>query len=373
MCYNFKKGDFMDILLFLGGFLTGAVLAVVIFIFVNGKNKKSTDELTQQMQLNFENLANKIFEQNSEKLTNANKEKLEDFFSKFKEKIEDFEKRTNEKFKSENDNFIKFDQNIKQFIEAGSKISQDTSSLTKIMKSDNRTQGQWGEIVLEKVLEASGLRKDEEYLLQKANTVEGRPDAIVMLPENKCVMIDAKTSLASFSAYLESENPDEKAHYLKEFKDSTKAHISGLTKRDYTPENSGLSPEYILMFIPIESCYSLMFCDDNALWDYAWKNKIMPVSPSTLLASLKIINSFLVVNRQNKNAQEISRLATKMLDKFADMVKNIRAAREKIDAGLKQLDGRDSIIVNAEKMTELGAVMNKPMPESENQEIISGM
>ena len=354
----------MEILLFLGGFFTGAVIVAVIFIVVSNKNKKSTEELAKQMELNFENMANKIFEQSSEKLSLTNKEKLEDFYSKFKDKIEDFEKRTNEKFKAESDNFVKFDENIKQFIEAGSKISQDTTSLTKIMKSDNRSQGQWGEIVLEKVLEASGLRKDEEYLIQKANTVEGRPDAIVKLPENKCVMIDAKTSLLSFSAYLEAETQEDKMAALKDFKDSTKAHIAGLAKRDYTPDDGSLSPEYILMFIPIESCYSLMFCDDNTLWDYAWKNKIMPVSPSTLLASLKIINSFLVVNRQNENAMEISRLATKMLDKFADMVKNIRAAREKIDAGLKQLDGRDSIIVNAEKMTELGVVMNKLMPET---------
>ncbi len=361
----------MEIFLFLGGFFTGAIIVAFIFVFIGNKNKKSSDELTKQMEMNFENLANKIFEQNSEKLTSTNKERLDDFFQKFKEKIEDFEKRTNEKFKCENENFIKFDENIKHFLEAGSKIAQDTSTLTKVMKSDNRTQGQWGEIVLEKVLEASGLRKDEEYEIQKSATVEGRPDAIVRLPENKCVMIDAKTSLASFSAYLEAETQEEKNHYLKEFKESTKAHIAGLTKRDYTPDDSSISPEYVLMFIPIESCYSLMFCDDNTLWDYAWKNKIMPVSPSTLLASLKIINSFLVVNRQNENAQEISRLATKMLDKFSDMVKNIRAAREKIDAGLKQLDGRDSLIVNAEKMTELGAVMNKSMPLPETKDLIS--
>lgn len=358
----------MEILLFAGGFLTGAIIVAVIFTIILNKNKDSNDVLLKQMELNFENMANKIFEQSSEKFSNTNKEKLEDFFSKFKEKIEDFEKRTNEKFKVENDNFIKFDENIKHFIEAGTKIAQDTNSLTNIMKSDNRTQGQWGEIVLERVLEASGLRKDEEYFVQKANTVEGRPDAIVNLPENKYVMIDAKTSLASFSAYLEAETEEEKNMHLKEFKESTKSHIAGLAKRDYTPSNNGVSPEYILMFIPIESCYSLMFCEDNALWDYAWKNKIMPVSPSTLLASLKIINSFLVVNRQNQNAQEISRLATKMLDKFVEMVKNIRAARDKIDMGLRQLDGRDSLIVNAEKMTELGAVMNKPMPEPEQIE-----
>lgn len=358
----------MDIILFLAGFLTGAILVAVIFTFVNSKGKNSTDALMKQMELYFENTANKIFEESSAKFSNTNKEKLDDFFSKFKEKIEDFEKRTNEKFKNEDENFIKFDQNIRQFIEAGSKIAQDTSNLTQIMKSDNRTQGQWGEIVLEHVLEASGLRKDDEYFIQKADTVEGRPDAIVKLPENKCVMIDAKTSLASFSAYLQAESEEEKLQHLKEFKDSTKSHIAGLTKRDYKPSDESLSPEYILMFIPIESCYSLMFCDDNYLWDLAWKNHIMPVSPSTLLASLKIINAFLVVNRQNENAQEISRLATKMLDKFSDMVKNIRQAREKIDTGLKQLDGRDSIIVNAEKMTELGAKINKPLPEPENRD-----
>ena len=358
----------MDIILFLAGFLTGAILVAVIFTVVNSKGKNSTDALMKQMELYFENTANKIFEESSAKFSNTNKEKLDDFFSKFKEKIEDFEKRTNEKFKNEDENFIKFDQNIRQFIEAGSKIAQDTSNLTQIMKSDNRTQGQWGEIVLERVLEASGLRKDDEYFIQKADTVEGRPDAIVKLPENKCVMIDAKTSLACFSAYLQAESEEEKLQHLKEFKDSTKSHIAGLTKRDYKPSDESLSPEYILMFIPIESCYSLMFCDDNYLWDLAWKNHIMPVSPSTLLASLKIINAFLVVNRQNENAQEISRLATKMLDKFSDMVKNIRQAREKIDTGLKQLDGRDSIIVNAEKMTELGAKINKPLPEPENRD-----
>lgn len=355
----------MEIVLFLGGFFTGALLVFLIYNFANGRNKKATDELTKQMELSFENMANKILEQSSEKLTSTNKEKLEDFFAKFKEKIEDFEKRTNEKFKFENDNFIKFDENIKQFIEAGSKISQDTNSLSRIMKSDNRAAGQWGEIVLERVLETSGLRKNEEYLIQKAATVEGRPDAIVILPEKKCVMIDAKTSLASFSAFLNAQTPEEKNRYLKEFKESVKAHISGLAKRNYAPEDLGLSPEYILMFIPVESCYSLMFCDDNELWNYAWKNKIMPVSPSTLLASLKIINAFLVVNRQNENAQEMSRLATKMLDKFSDMAKNFRAARDKMNDGLKQLEGRDSIIINAEKMTDLGAVMNKPMPKQE--------
>ncbi|MBQ3311628.1 DNA recombination protein RmuC [bacterium] len=347
------------------GFISGSLITAIIIFIVLNKNKKEQNETFKQMEVNFENLANKVLEQNSEKLTVSNKEKLDDFFMKFKEKIEDFEKRTNEKFKNEDENFIKFDENIKRFIETGSKIAKDTYNLSNIMKSDNRTQGQWGEIVLERVLEASGLRKDEEYFIQNANLTEGRPDAIIQLPENKFVIIDAKTSLASFSAYLNAENEQEKKQFFAEFKNSTKVHISGLAKRDYTSSFDKLTPEYVLMFIPIESCYSLMFCDDNELWDYAWKNKIMPVSPSTLLASLKIINSFLTINKQNKNAQEIARIATKLLDKFSDMIKNIRAAREKIDLGLRQLDGKDSLIINAGKMIELGATMNKEMPHAE--------
>ena len=409
--YLLNNINSMNITYFFVGFLFGSLLILLISLIIHKNFSKSTKKALDQMEIYYENIANKLFEENSQKMTNTNKEKLEDFFSKFKEKIEDFEKQTdekirtsnensqklsdtnkermeefyskfkskiedfekqtNEKFQSENENFLKFDENIKQFIEAGNKISQDTNTLKKVMKSDNRKQGQWGEIVLAKVLEASGLRLDEEYFLQDTKTSnEGRPDAVIKLPENRSVIIDAKTSLASFSAYVESENEEEKENYLKEFKNSVKTHITGLASKDYSSEIT-TTPEYVLMFIPIESCYSLIFCDDSQLWDYAWKNGIMPVSPSTLLASLKIINSFLTVNKQNNNAKEISRLATKMLDKFADMVKNIRAAREKIDNGLRQLYGKDSIIVNAQKMTDLGVIMNKAMPEDESIEMNS--
>ncbi len=280
----------MDILFFLAGFLLGAIIVSVVFVVANNKTKSNSDALFNQMQLYFENTANKIFKESSQEFSTQNKEKLEDFFIRFRAKIEDFEKRTEEKFKTEQENFTKFDLNIRNFIEEGNKISQHTNTLEKIMKSDNRTQGHWGEIVLEKVLEASGLRRDEEYFVQKS-APEGRPDAIINLPENKCVMIDAKTSLASWAAYLEAESEDAKNNALKSFKDSTKAHIAGLSKRNYEPECGYTSPDYIMMFIPIESCYSLLFCDENELWNLAWKNNIMPVSPSTLLAGLKIINS----------------------------------------------------------------------------------
>lgn len=350
----------MDIIIFLVGFILGAGVVFVIFNMTARKAEDAKEEMLYKMQLQFENLTNKIFKESSEEFSTQNKVKLEEFFSKFKEKIEDFEKRTEFNLRTEAEKLTQFDTNIKTFIEEGNKISHYTTSLVNVMKSDNRKQGSWGEIVLERVLEASGLRKDEEYSIQKGSA-EGRPDATIFLPEDRCVFIDAKTSLSSWEAYVNTESDDGKEAKLKEFIDSTKTHIAGLSKRDYSTEEG--SPDYVLMFIPIESCYSLLFCEDNKLWDVAWRNNVMPVSPSTLLAALKIINQFHTVSRQNKNAVEISRICTKMLDKFAEMLKDLLDARKKIASALTKLNGRDNILNNIDKLQELGATINKQIPE----------
>lgn len=350
----------MDIIFFLVGFILGAGIVFAIFSMTQRKTEDAKEEMITRMQLQFENLTNKIFKESSEEFSSQNKEKLEEFFSKFKQRIEDFEKRTEDNLKTEAEKLTQFDSNIKTFIEEGNKISHYTTSLVNVMKSDNRKQGSWGEIVLERVLEASGLRKDEEYSLQKGSA-EGRPDATIFLPEERVVYIDAKTSLSSWEAFVNAEGDHNKEENLKEFIDSTKAHITGLAKRDYTVSEG--SPDYVLMFIPIESCYSLLFCEDNKLWDIAWKNNVMPVSPSTLLAALKIINQFHTVSRQNKNAVEISRLCSKMLDKFADMLKDVLGARKNIVSALTKLHGKDNILTNIERLQELGATMDKAIPE----------
>lgn len=198
----------MEVILFIAGFVLGGI-AVYIPQHLSRKNerkntdamlelmKNNSDSMFEQMKLYFENTANKVVQESSANLSEQNKEKLDEFFKRFKEKIEDFEKRTEENFKVENEKFTRFDMNIKTFIEAGSRISQDTSNLVNVMKSDNKTSGRWGEIVLEKVLEASGLRQGEEFDIQKG-TAEGRPDAVVNLPENRCIFIDSKTSFASW-------------------------------------------------------------------------------------------------------------------------------------------------------------------------------
>lgn len=350
----------MQILIFLGGFLFGALCVFISFKVINKNSESSQNVMLEQMKLYFENTANKIFKENSSELSNQNREKLDEFFKRFKEKIDDFEKRSEQNFKTESENFTKFDMNIKSFLDAGNKISQDTNSLVRVMKADNRSSGKWGEIVLERVLEASGLRKDEEYKIQ-SGTAEGRPDAIVFLPEGRCVYIDSKTSFASWDGFVNAKDDAEKQIHLKQFIDSTKAHINGLAKRDYSVEDS--SPDYVLMFIPIESCYSMMFCDDCALWDYAWKNKVMPVSPSTLLAALKIINAFHVVDRQNKNILEMARLCTNVHDKFAALLTELLKIRDNLNTALKKLNGTGNIINQISKLEKLGCTYSKELPQ----------
>ena len=308
---------------FITGFFLGICCSLLLYIIVKiikAKNKEAQNilyqNMTEQMQCHFENISNKLlcnisqnfFQQNQDILKNFSlqfREKIDDFqnqisknvqlehesaknfsqqsrenfelfFSQFREKIENFQKIAEKNFQIELENFMTFDNNIKNFIDAGNKIAKDTNSIVVTLKSDNRTQGIWGEIVLERVLESSGLRKNEEYILQKS-TPTGRPDAIILLPEKRCVMIDAKTSLSSFSAYLSATTDQEKQKALQSFQESTQSHIAKLTAREYSIYEDYTVAEYVLMFIPIESCYSFFFCDNNKLWDLAWKNKIMPV------------------------------------------------------------------------------------------------
>lgn len=363
----------MQILIFLIGFLTGALFVFITFKAINKANSEAAaskevfaEKMQEQMQLYFENTANKIIKESSGELSEQNKENLEEFFKRFKERIETFERQAEKNFMAETENFTKFDLNIKQFLETGNKISQDANSLVNVMRSDNRTSGRWGEIVLERVLEASGLRKDEEYKVQ-AGTAEGRPDATVFLPEGRCIYIDSKTSIQAWDGFVNAESEEEKQIHLKQFIESTKAHINGLAKRDYSQEE--VSPDYVLMFIPIESCYSLMFCDDCTLWDFAWKNKVMPVSPSTLLAALKIINSFHVVDKQNKNVIEMARLCTSVHDKFAALLSELLKIRDNLDTSLKKLNGTGNIITQITKLEKLGCTYTKEIPEmTENVE-----
>lgn len=358
----------MDILIFFLGILTGACITFFV-VKLNAKNQQDTQEkMYSQFQLVFENLANKIMKENTQDFSNMSKERMVELLEPFKEKIEDFKKR----FEKNNENFVKLDDHIKSVIEAESKITQGTQKLSQALKGDNMKQGKWGELILERVLELSGLKKGEEYVTQAGITSQQRPDATVLLPDNKAIFIDAKTTLASYEAYITAEADEDREYNLRQFKDSVKSHITGLARKEYFDTTDYYSPEYVLMFIPIESCYSMLFLEDSQLWEFAWKNKIMPVSPSTLLAALKIINSFHIVNRQNKNALEIATLAGKMIDKFSDMIKDINSMQSALSKLYTKLTGKDNVIRQIERLQELGAKSSKQIPLlNEEAEMIS--
>lgn len=352
----------ISISLFLIGLLIGSLLT---FFILKNIQKKQTESMTEayssiyeKMQLQFENLSNKIFKETTQDFSNLSKERMNEILEPFKEKFDELKKQSTYNIEQG----AKLDMHIKEVIEAGNKISNDTNTLAAALKGDNMKQGKWGELILEKVLELSGLRKNEEYVVQTGFNSK-KPDATILLPENKAIFIDAKTSLASYDAYINAENEQDAQIAMEQFKASVKAHISGLSKREYFEMDEYTSPEYVLMFIPIESCYSMLFADNGMLWELAWKNKIMPVSPSTLLAALKIINSFNMVNRQNKNAQEIATLAGKMMDKFADMVKDLNGVQSNLSKAMTKLAGRDNLVRQCERLSELGAKNAKQIPE----------
>lgn len=343
----------MEILFFILGFIFGCCAISVPFLL----SQRQSKELMKQV---FENTASKIFEQNSEKFSVQNSQRLNEVFAGFREKLEDFEKLNRETIRAEQEKLAVFDTNIKSFIGAGAEIQNNINSYIRVMQADNRSQGAWGEIVLEKVLECSGLRKDVEYVLQK-KIAEGKPDATVCLPDEKVVYIDSKTSLSSWFAYVNAQSEEEKKSAQESFKASTKKHIDELADKNYSAEEK--SPEYVLMFIPIEGCYSLMFCDECTLWDYAWKQGVMPVSPSTLLASLKIINTFHVTDRQNKNALEISKACSVMLERFSELVSELLKIRTSFDTCLKKLQGKGNICSQIDKVKNLGVKINKDIPK----------
>lgn len=360
----------MEIIISLFMFLIGAAIGCAVTFFVmKSFNQKETEntqkayseaysDIYEKMKLQFENLSNKIFKETTQDFSNMSKERITEILEPFKEKFEELKKQSTYNIEQG----AKLDMHIKEVIETGAKISNDTNTLASALKGDNMKQGKWGELILEKVLELSGLRKGEEYDTQTGFGTK-KPDATIFLPDNKAIFIDAKTSLASYDAYINAQSEQEAQEALKQFKDSVKTHISGLSKREYFDIEDFISPEYVLMFIPVESCYAMLFADNGELWELAWKNKIMPVSPSTLLAALKIINSFNMVNRQNKNAQEIAGLAGKMIDKFADMVKDLNSVQTNLSKAMTKLTGRDNVIRQCERLTELGAKNAKQIPE----------
>ncbi|TCD03066.1 DNA recombination protein RmuC [Pedobacter psychroterrae] len=324
-------------------------------------------ELQQRFKLEFENIASKLLEEKSAKFTEQNRASMDIILNPFKEHIKSFEEKVEKVYKSESDERNVLKGVISQLMDQTKQIQEDANNLTRALKGDSKKQGNWGEVILERVLERSGLVKDREYRIQTSlNTEQGsrvQPDVIIDLPDDKHIVIDAKVSLIAYERLVTAENEVDRDLYIKQHLISVKTHIQGLSGKNYHGLNQLNSPDFVLLFMPIESSFGIAVQQDAELFNYAWDRKVVIVSPSTLLATLRTIASIWKQERQNRNVLEIARLSGTMYDKFVGFLtdmesigRNIKQSQDAYDKALNKLSsGAGNLSNTSEKIKKLGA------------------
>ncbi len=340
------------------------------------EQKEQLEQLNQRFAKEFENLANRILDEKSQKFTEQNRSNLNVILNPLKEKIKEFEQKVEQTYKHESAERITLKTEIKNLIELNKQLSEEANNLATALKGDNKQQGNWGELVLEKILERSGLKDGEEYRTQTVTANdEGRqikPDVIVMLPDSKHIIIDSKVSLVAYEACVNATDEAERSKFLKQHIDSVRSHIKLLSDKNYQTAQGFNSPDFVLLFMPIESSFSLALQGDNDLFGFAWDRKIVIVSPSTLLATLRTIASIWKQERQTRNALEIADEGGKLYDKFVafveDLIKvgnGIKKTQTDYEEAMKKLhEGTGNLVRRAEKMKELGAKISKKLPST---------
>jgi DNA recombination protein RmuC len=318
-------------------------------------------------------VANKILKQNTEEFVDTNRKKLDEILQPLKENIHRFEEKVEKKFIDETKQRSQLVEQLQALKSLNENLSKEASNLTEALKGSNKMQGNWGELILERILEDSGLIKDEEYFTQYTDKNQDdkqiKPDIVVKLPEDKHIIIDAKVSLVAYEKYISAESEEARNKYLKQHIESVKQHIKGLSEKDYFSAKNLNSPEFVLLFIPIESSFSLAIRADQELFKYAWDRKIIIVSPTTLLATLRTIASVWKHEKQTRNAIQIAEEAGKLYDKFVGFVEDLEKIEKNIDSAKKsyndaytKLKGRGGLVSRTEKLKIMGAKANKSLP-----------
>lgn len=336
--------------------------------------KKEVDEIQKRFIAEFENLSSKILDEKSKKFTEQNKTNLDVILNPLKEKIKEFEQKVEQTYKVESAERNSLKGEIKSLIELNKRISEEANNLAKALKGDTKKQGNWGEVILERILERSGLTKGSEYEMQWSTTnEEGRriqPDVVIFLPDEKHIIIDAKVSLIAYEAMVNAVTDEDRERYLKEHLISVRSHIKNLSEKSYFSSPDISSPDFVLIFMPIEPSFGIAVQADTELFNYAWDKKIVLVSPSTLLATLKTVSAIWKHEKQTRNAIEIARVGGALYDKFYNFVKDLKNIGEKInaaqqshqDAMNKLSDGSGNIIRKVEELKRLGAKSTKDIP-----------
>lgn len=338
------------------------------------EQKVEIENLQEKFTKEFENLANKIFEEKGNKFSEQNKEKLSEILTPLREQINKFEQKVEETNKENIKGNASLREQLQMLKDMNQQITQEAKNLTTALKGQTKTQGNWGEFILESILEKSGLVKGREYVVQESITAESgkrfQPDVIINLPENKSIIIDSKVSLVGYEKFVSSEDEHEKQLGLREHINSIRSHIKNLSGKNYQNLYQLESLDFVLMFMPIEPAFAIAVQSDPSIFTDAFELNIVIVSPSTLLATLRTISSIWRQENQNKNAIEIARQSGEMLDKFAAFVddlisvgKGLVGAKDNYDKAMNKLtEGRGNLISRSEKIKKLGAKASKTLP-----------
>ena len=342
----------------------------------NKEQKQEVEQLQEKFTKEFENLANKILEEKTNKFTEQNKENLKTILSPLQDKIQLFEKKVEDTHKESIDYHAALRQQILGLSVMNEKMSKETINLTKALKGDSKMQGNWGELILERVLEKSGLEKDREYYVQQSFiTDDGNrvfPDVVINLPDGKKMIVDSKVTLTAYERYVNEDDDELKEQHLKEHVIAVKRHVEQLSDKSYQDLYHMESPDFVLLFIPIESAFAVALNEDTGIYNKAFEKNIVIVTPTTLLATLRTIDSMWANQKQQENALEIAKQAGALYDKFEGFVLDLVKIGKKMDeakieyqgAMNKLVDGKGNLITSVEKLKKMGAKAKKSLPEN---------
>ena len=333
------------------------------------------EKLQEKFTKDFELVASKILEEKSSKFTLQNKQNLDVLLKPLQEKIQHFEKKVEETNKEAIDRTSALREQIKNLTALNEQMSREANNLTKALKGDSKMQGNWGELVLERVLEKSGLEKDREYVVQQSFTTDDGqrvlPDVIIYLPDGKKMVIDSKVSLTAYERYVNEEDTPLREAALKEHINSLKRHVTQLSEKNYQDLYEIESPDFVLLFVPIEPAFAVAVNTDNLIYNQAFEKNIVIVTPTTLLATLRTIDSMWTNEKQQRNALEIARQAGALYDKFHGLMTDLTSVGKKMDdaksgyeaAMNKLVSGRGNLITSVEKLKKMGAKAKKALPD----------
>ena len=338
--------------------------------------KREIEQLQERFSIEFKNLANEILEEKTKKFTEQNKTNLDQLLKPLGEKIRDFQKKVEETYDKEAQQRFSLKEEVKRLAELNQQVSKEASNLTRALKGESKTQGNWGEVILESILEKSGLVKDREYFIQQSFTDQNgkrlQPDVVVSYPGDRSIVVDSKVSLTAYEKYTATDDPVLQEKELKSHIQSIKNHIVDLSGKNYQDIYSLHSLDFVMMFLPVEPAYYLAIQQEPDLWNFAYERRILLISPTNLIAALKMVESMWRQEYQSNNARLIAQKSGDMYDKFVGLVGDLIDVGNKLkttqksyeDAMNKLSTGKGNLVKRAEDLKELGLKTKKEMPKA---------